>query len=128
MNDPGYWEKQEREVRGNEGRTPSRTWETDQQIEIMGSQGEIQCPLIKGSDSTNPYEERPLIIDLGVDTDPPSHGDISQPRDIQNPQVTSIQSRHQPTGQDHGSMYQYPPTSGRQIRYSNEVWYPGNGS
>ena len=123
---PGYWEKQVREVRYNEGQTPSRTWETDQHIQVMGNQGEIQCPLIKGSDSTDPYEESPLIIDLGDDTDPPSDGGISQPKDIQNPQVTSIQSGHQPTGQDHGNMYQYPPTPCRQIRHSNEVWYPGN--
>ena len=94
---PGYWENQVREVRYNEGQTPSRTWETDQQIEVMGSQGEIQCPLIEGSDSADPYEERPLVIDLGIDTNLPSHSEASQPRDIQNPQVSSIQSGPQPT-------------------------------
>ena len=41
--------------------------ETDQHLQVMGNQGEIQCPVIECSDSTDPYEESPLLIDLGED-------------------------------------------------------------
>ena len=82
----------------------------------MGNQGEIQCPVIECLDSTDPYEESPLVIDLGDDTDLPRDGGVSQPRDIQNPQVTSNQSGHQTTGQDYGNVYQYPPAPGTYLQ------------
>ena len=92
----------------------------------MHSQGEVKCPLVEGSDSVDPYEERPLIIDLDDDTDSPCQSEDPQPLAEQNSQVSSVQSGPQPTGQNHGNMYQHTPSSDKQIRYSNEVWYPGN--
>ena len=101
-NDHDYWENQEREVRLNEGRTPSRTWETDQNPQVMSNQsrhteigqchrddprttshqeghpGEVQCPVIEGSDLTDSYEEQPIVIDLEDDTNLPKDDGVTQ--------------------------------------------------
>ena len=84
--DRSYWQKEEKEVIYNCGRTPHQAWEWDLYNGITHTQGTDKGPLERPN-SVDPYEEHELVIDLDTDTDSSCQSEDTQPPVTLTPQA-----------------------------------------